>query len=119
MNFARLQNLLIAVRAGGHNVAGNSVCDADVLIDVSRTAMAIKSIVPGKLTVGSQLIESSTLNDALELNLNGRQGDPNHREGNKDAKGRERDKRPHGHRRNDPGAAAARTARREPLLHRR
>ena len=36
VNFARSQNLLVAVRAGGHNVAGSSVCNAGVVIDVSR-----------------------------------------------------------------------------------
>jgi FAD/FMN-containing dehydrogenase len=34
--FARSQNLLVAVRAGGHNIAGSSVCDFGVVIDVSR-----------------------------------------------------------------------------------
>ena len=36
VNFARSRNLLVAVRGGGHNVAGCSVCDAGVVIDVSR-----------------------------------------------------------------------------------
>ncbi len=36
VNFARSRNLLVAVRGGGHNVAGFSVCDAGVVIDVSR-----------------------------------------------------------------------------------
>jgi len=36
VNFARSRNLLVAVRGGGHNVAGSSVCDAGVVIDVSR-----------------------------------------------------------------------------------
>jgi FAD/FMN-containing dehydrogenase len=36
VNFARTRNLVVAVRAGGHNVAGLSVCDAGVVIDVSR-----------------------------------------------------------------------------------
>lgn len=36
VNFARTRNLVVAVRAGGHNVAGSSVCDAGVVIDVSR-----------------------------------------------------------------------------------
>jgi FAD/FMN-containing dehydrogenase len=36
VNFTRSRNLLVAVRAGGHNIAGGSVCDAGVVIDVSR-----------------------------------------------------------------------------------
>jgi FAD/FMN-containing dehydrogenase len=36
VNFARSRNLLVAVRAGGHNVAGSSVCNGGVVIDVSR-----------------------------------------------------------------------------------
>jgi FAD/FMN-containing dehydrogenase len=36
VNFARTRDLVVAVRAGGHNVAGSSVCDAGVVIDVSR-----------------------------------------------------------------------------------
>jgi hypothetical protein len=36
VNFARSQNILVSVRAGGHNVAGCSVCDGGIVIDVSR-----------------------------------------------------------------------------------
>jgi FAD/FMN-containing dehydrogenase len=36
VNFARAHNLLVAVRGGGHNVAGTAVCDGGVLIDLSR-----------------------------------------------------------------------------------
>src|SRR5207244_7399744 len=39
-NFAREQNMLVSVRGGGHNVAGNAVCDGGLVIDCS----AMKSI---------------------------------------------------------------------------
>lgn len=34
--FARTHNCPVAVRSGGHNVAGLSVCDAGIVIDLSR-----------------------------------------------------------------------------------
>jgi FAD/FMN-containing dehydrogenase len=36
VKFARAHGLLVAVRAGGHNVAGSSVCNDGVVIDLSR-----------------------------------------------------------------------------------
>ncbi len=36
VNFARSTSLLLAVRGGGHNVAGTAVCDGGVMIDLSR-----------------------------------------------------------------------------------
>jgi FAD/FMN-containing dehydrogenase len=35
LRFARDHELLIAVRGGGHNVAGNALCDDGVVIDLS------------------------------------------------------------------------------------
>jgi FAD/FMN-containing dehydrogenase len=35
VNFARTHQLLVAVRGGGHNVAGNAVCDGGLMLDLS------------------------------------------------------------------------------------
>jgi FAD/FMN-containing dehydrogenase len=35
VHFARTHDLLVAIRGGGHNVAGNAVCDDGLMIDLS------------------------------------------------------------------------------------
>jgi FAD/FMN-containing dehydrogenase len=35
VNFARNNSLIVAVRGGGHNIAGNAICDGGLLIDLS------------------------------------------------------------------------------------
>src|SRR5215470_14176893 len=36
VEFARLQHLPVAVRAGGHSISGKSVCDEGIVIDLSQ-----------------------------------------------------------------------------------
>ena len=36
VNFAREQNLLLSIKGGGHNVAGNAVNDGGLVIDLSQ-----------------------------------------------------------------------------------
>jgi len=41
VNFARDNQFLLAVRGGGHNIAGNAVCDDGLVIDLSQMKTAI------------------------------------------------------------------------------
>src|SRR3954447_26063365 len=36
IKFATSQGLLIAIRGGGHNIAGNAICDGGLVIDLSQ-----------------------------------------------------------------------------------
>ena len=49
VNYARENNLLVAIRGGGHNGAGSGVCDAGLVIDLS--GMKRIEVDPGKQTV--------------------------------------------------------------------
>jgi hypothetical protein len=58
VNFARAHQLLVAVRGGGHSLAGQSVCDNGLMIDLApmrsvRVDTALKSVrvEPGVLLV--------------------------------------------------------------------
>jgi FAD/FMN-containing dehydrogenase len=37
VDFARANDLVVAVRGGGHNIAGSAVCDGSLVIDLSGT----------------------------------------------------------------------------------
>jgi len=52
VNLARRYNLLLAVRGGGHNVAGNAVCDDGLVIDLS--AMKAIQVDPKAQTAHAQ-----------------------------------------------------------------
>lgn len=52
VKFARSRSLLVAVRAGGHNIGGASVCDDGLVIDLSR--MKQIEIDPTKRTARAQ-----------------------------------------------------------------
>ena len=66
VNFARQHNLLLAVRGGGHNSAGNATCNGGLMLDLSlmkgihvdtkkRTAMAQGGVTWGDLDHETQL----------------------------------------------------------------
>jgi len=52
VKFARSNSLLVAVRAGGHNIGGASVCDGGLVIDLSR--MKQIEVDPAKRTARAQ-----------------------------------------------------------------
>jgi FAD/FMN-containing dehydrogenase len=52
LEFARVHNLLVAVRGGGHNVAGKALCDNGMVIDLS--AMKEMRVDPAARTVQAE-----------------------------------------------------------------
>jgi FAD/FMN-containing dehydrogenase len=52
VNFARDNGLLLSVRGGGHNVAGNAICDGGLVIDLSP--MRGVRVDPGAQTVRAE-----------------------------------------------------------------
>lgn len=51
VSFARDNGLLLAVRGGGHNIAGNAICDDGVVIDLSRMKAARVDPVRRRVTI--------------------------------------------------------------------
>src|SRR5688500_6739541 len=52
VDFARTHDLLLAVRSGGHNVAGKAVCDGGLMLDLSP--MKGMRVDPGRRTARAQ-----------------------------------------------------------------
>jgi FAD/FMN-containing dehydrogenase len=51
VNFARDHGLLLAVRGGGHNIAGNALCDGGLVIDLSKMKAARVDSAARRVTV--------------------------------------------------------------------
>ncbi len=75
VNFASKNNLLIAVRGGGHNVAGNAVCDGGLVIDLGpmnsvRVDVATNRVrAGGGATIGEVDRETQVFNLAVPLGI--------------------------------------------------
>ena len=76
VKFARKHELLVAVRGGGHNVAGNAVCDGGLMIDLSgmrsvrvdpmqRTARAEAGATWGEFDRETQAFGLATTGDQI------------------------------------------------------
>ncbi len=51
VNFARDNGLLLAVRGGGHNIAGSAMCDDGIVIDLSQMKAASVDPVARRVTI--------------------------------------------------------------------
>ncbi len=78
VNFARENGLLVAVRGGGHNAAGNAVCDGGLVIDLSqmcrvhvdpktRTARADGGVTWGDLDRETQAFGLATVGGTVSM----------------------------------------------------
>jgi FAD/FMN-containing dehydrogenase len=80
VNFARNHGVLLAVRAGGHNIAGNAVCEGGLLLDLSLMRGVWVDVVrrtarvePGA-TLGDFDKEAQTFGLATPLGINSTTG---------------------------------------------
>ena len=80
VDFARELGLLLAVRGGGHNIAGNAVCDDGVVIDLSQMkavsvdAAARRATVEGGAMLGDVDAATQAHGLALPLGINSTTG---------------------------------------------
>jgi len=83
VNFARTHDLLVAVRGGGHNVAGNAVCDGGLMIDLPpmksvhvdparRTARAAPGVTWREFNHKTQAFGLATTGGVLQRTSGGR-----------------------------------------------
>jgi FAD/FMN-containing dehydrogenase len=75
VNFAREHDLLVAVRGGGHNAAGNAVCDDGLVIDLSPMKgirvdpLAQRVRAEGGVTIGELDHESQSFGLAVPMGV--------------------------------------------------
>jgi FAD/FMN-containing dehydrogenase len=80
VNFARQHNLLVSIRGGGHNVAGHSVCQDGVVIDLSPMKSVrvdpLRSVarVGGGATMGDVDHETQAFSLAVPLGVMSKTG---------------------------------------------
>jgi len=69
VNFARDNGLLLAVRGGGHNIAGNAMCDDGLVIDLSKMKAARVDPAERRVTIegGATLADLDTATQAHGL----------------------------------------------------
>ena len=75
VNFAKEHDLLVAVRGGGHNAAGNAVCDDGIVIDLSlMTSVRVDPLAQtvrteGGVTIGELDHESQAFGLAVPMGV--------------------------------------------------
>lgn len=80
VNFARNEGLVLAIRGGGHNIAGNAVCDDGLVVDLSamkQTAVDPHSrlaMVQGGATLGDMDAATQAHGLATPLGINSTTG---------------------------------------------
>ena len=80
VNFARANGLLVAVKGGGHNIAGNACCEAGLLIDLSQMKsvridpIARTARVEPGVTLGEFDLEAQAFALATPLGINSTTG---------------------------------------------
>jgi FAD/FMN-containing dehydrogenase len=80
VNFARDEGMTLAVRGGGHNIAGNAICDGGLVVDLSRMkvirvdASARRAFVGPGATLGDIDRETQAFELAVPMGINSTTG---------------------------------------------